>query len=170
MSGRDNFTIEMPHATLTAIPNGSSATLKSPSDLKSHRTASFSREGMLGNAQKARHPSQSIGDGLPNGIKDQSDEGSNPLKRRNTDVGVDYPRRRATIAVCYRARNCASASWLCAAANTDFCNSVRFADRENHDVMETSPSASSAQSWVLSASTGSRASSSTQAISSFSSA
>jgi hypothetical protein len=33
--------------------------------------------------------------------KTPSDEGSNPLKRRNTDAGaVDYPRRRATIAVC----------------------------------------------------------------------
>lgn len=30
-----------------------------------------------------------------------SDEGSNPLKRRNTDAGVDYPRRRATIAVSH---------------------------------------------------------------------
>ena len=27
------------------------------------------------------------------------DDGINPLKRRNTDAGVDYPRRRATIAV-----------------------------------------------------------------------
>jgi hypothetical protein len=31
----------------------------------------------------------------------QSDDGSiNPLKRRNTSAEVDYPRRRATIAVC----------------------------------------------------------------------
>ena len=27
------------------------------------------------------------------------DDSSNPLKRRATDNGVDYPRRRATIAV-----------------------------------------------------------------------
>lgn len=109
MPGRENFTIEVPTAALTAIPNGSSATLKSPSDLKSQRTASFSREGILGAAQKARHPSQSTVDSLQNGlIKDQSDEGSNPLKRRNTDVGVDYPRRRATIAVGFQAL------WLCA--------------------------------------------------------
>ncbi|KAG7136096.1 Depudecin biosynthesis cluster-specific transcription activator like protein [Verticillium longisporum] len=41
-------------------------------------------------------------EGRINGFSDMnktpSDEGSNPLKRRNTDAGVDYPRRRATIA------------------------------------------------------------------------
>lgn len=37
---------------------------------------------------------------MANGQRVSSDEGSNPLKRRNTDAGVDYPRRRATIAVC----------------------------------------------------------------------
>jgi hypothetical protein len=50
---------------------------------------------------KSRHLSQSS-DSAQNGIlisnKTGSDEDSNPLKRRNTDVGVDYPRRRATIA------------------------------------------------------------------------
>jgi hypothetical protein len=28
-----------------------------------------------------------------------SDDGINPLKRKSTDAGIDYPRRRATIAV-----------------------------------------------------------------------
>jgi hypothetical protein len=64
---------------------------------------SFSREGILGSAQRARNLSQSSGDqesataGLQN--KKDSDDGINPLKRRSTDAGSDYPRRRATIAV-----------------------------------------------------------------------
>lgn len=102
MTGRENFTIEVPNMNLGTMSNGSGTTLKSPTDLKSQRTASFSRDGILGAAQKARHPSHSTSEGVLNGIpKDHSDEGSNPLKRRNTDVGVDYPRRRATIAVCF---------------------------------------------------------------------
>jgi len=81
------------------MPNGTAVNhLKSPSDLKSQRTASFSQNGILGASQKTRNPSQS-NESVHNGIsKAPSDEGSNPLKRRNTDVGVDYPRRRATIA------------------------------------------------------------------------
>jgi hypothetical protein len=67
---------------------------------------SFSREGILGSAQKARGLSQSSGDresmtnGLQNG-RQNSDDGINPLKRRSTDAGIDYPRRRATIAVSW---------------------------------------------------------------------
>lgn len=79
--------------------------LKSPSALKTQqRHASFSREGILGSAQKARNLSQSSDNRLEAVSMQQegSDEGMNPLKRRNTgtDAGVDYPRRRATIAVC----------------------------------------------------------------------
>jgi hypothetical protein len=99
LPARDNFTIEMP-SSLAPMPNGNSI-LKSPTDLKIQRTPSFSRDGMLGAAQKARHLSQSS-EALSNGaLKDHShsDDNSNPLKRRNTDAGVDYPRRRATIAV-----------------------------------------------------------------------
>ncbi|QSZ31045.1 hypothetical protein DSL72_000606 [Monilinia vaccinii-corymbosi] len=97
--------------------------LKSPASLKSpngRRIATFSRDGILGSAQKARNLSQSSGDrecitngpqnrrnqnqnghGNENGNQNQngnSDDGINPLKRRNTDAGLDYPRRRATIA------------------------------------------------------------------------
>jgi hypothetical protein len=101
LSSRD-FSIEVPSPQLTAVvTNG--ANLKSPTSLKTQRAPSFSREGILGSAQKARNLSQSS-ENRPeaaNGInKAPSDEGSNPLKRRNTDAGVDYPRRRATIAVC----------------------------------------------------------------------
>lgn len=97
-----DFTIEIPSPQLVASSNGVHL-LKSPTSLKSARTPSFSREGILGSAQKARNLSQSSdnrpGD-VSNGLqKAPSDEGSNPLKRRNTDAGVDYPRRRATIAV-----------------------------------------------------------------------
>lgn len=108
LPARDNFTIEVPNATLTAIPNGTAVNhLKSPSDLKSQRTASFSQNGILGATQKNRNLSQSTADSVHNGMsKAPSDEGSNPLKRRNTDVGVDYPRRRATIAVGLFADTC----------------------------------------------------------------
>jgi hypothetical protein len=82
--------------------------LKSPGALKSptdRRTLSFSREGILGSAQKARNLSQSSGDresasaGVHSSNRKDSDDGINPLKRRSTDAGSDYPRRRATIAV-----------------------------------------------------------------------
>ncbi|KAL2208787.1 hypothetical protein CC79DRAFT_1341339 [Sarocladium strictum] len=95
LPARENFTIEMP-SSLAPMPNGNSI-LKSPSDLKIQRTSSFSRDSMLGAAQKARHLSQSS-EALNGSLKDNSDDNSNPLKRRNTDAGVDYPRRRATIA------------------------------------------------------------------------
>lgn len=97
-----DFSIEIPSPQLTAT-NGN--VLKSPTSLKSARTPSFSREGILGSAQKARNLSQSSEnrpDAMSNGMKVQvgsDDDGINPLKRRATDAGVDYPRRRATIAV-----------------------------------------------------------------------
>ncbi|KDN70587.1 hypothetical protein CSUB01_02028 [Colletotrichum sublineola] len=95
---RETFNIEVLSPSLT---NGIH-TLKSPASLKTQRTPSFSRDGILGSAQKARNMSQSSEnrpEALTNGMnKAPSDEGSNPLKRRNTDVGIDYPRRRATIA------------------------------------------------------------------------
>lgn len=99
MPSRDSFTIEMPNATLTAIPNGSNVGLKSPGDLKTQRAPSITRESILGAAQKARSAAQ-VSESIANGMaQPSSDEGTNPLKRRNTDVGIDYPRRRATIAV-----------------------------------------------------------------------
>ncbi|KAK0722183.1 hypothetical protein B0T26DRAFT_641723 [Lasiosphaeria miniovina] len=100
MPSRD-FSLEIPSPQLLASTNGVNA-LKSPTSLKSARTPSFSREGILGSAQKARDLSQSSENRQDNGTnglnKTSSDEGSNPLKRRNTDAGLDYPRRRATIA------------------------------------------------------------------------
>jgi hypothetical protein len=97
-----DFSIEIPSPQLLASSNGMHS-LKSPTSLKSARTPSFSREGILGSAQKARNLSQSSEnrpEHVSNGLqKASSDEGVNPLKRRNTDATVDYPRRRATIAV-----------------------------------------------------------------------
>lgn len=101
-SSRGNFSIDMPTPGRTTTTNGSSG-LKSPTTVKSQRQASFSRERILGSVQKARDTSQSS-ENRPESIsslmqqKDDSEESLNPLKRRNTDVGVDYPRRRATIA------------------------------------------------------------------------
>lgn len=109
MPSRD-FTVDIPPPQLPTAPNGAN-TLKSPNSLKAAavaaaaagRAPNFSREGILGSAQKARNLSQSS-DNRPesvlNGIpKSVSEESINPLKRRNTDAAVDYPRRRATIAV-----------------------------------------------------------------------
>ncbi|OIW32064.1 hypothetical protein CONLIGDRAFT_251076 [Coniochaeta ligniaria NRRL 30616] len=101
LPSREGFSIEIPSPQLNAINGGNP--LKSPTSLKSARTQSFSREGILGSAQKARNLSQSSDnrpDALSNGMQNgQSDDGSiNPLKRRNTSAEVDYPRRRATIA------------------------------------------------------------------------
>lgn len=103
LPSREGFSIEIPSPQL-ATANGANA-LKSPTSLESARAASFNREGILGKAQKARNLSQSSDnrpEPLANGMQtgQQSDDaGVNPLKRRNTSVDVDYPRRRATIAV-----------------------------------------------------------------------
>lgn len=106
---RDKFSIDIPTPHLQLVTNGaingnSNGNLHSPNPLKSptnRRMQSFSREGILGSAQKARNLSQSSGDreSMINGLKQNSDDGINPLKRRSTDAGIDYPRRRATIAV-----------------------------------------------------------------------
>ena len=104
---RDQFSIDEPMPHLTLATNGNNVH-DSPNPVKSpnaRRAAQFSREGILGSAQKARNLSQSSGEresmtnGLQNGNAQNSQDGTNPLKRRSTDGGVDYPRRRATIAV-----------------------------------------------------------------------
>ncbi|KAJ4138301.1 hypothetical protein NW768_002123 [Fusarium equiseti] len=101
---RDTFSLELPISSMSSLAAMSADTsLKSPVSYKNQRTPSFSREAMLSTSQKARHLSQSSDntrpDNMSNGAqKVSSDEGSNPLKRRNTETGVDYPRRRATIA------------------------------------------------------------------------
>ncbi|CAJ2513886.1 Uu.00g020050.m01.CDS01 [Anthostomella pinea] len=95
LQSRENFSIDVPSPQLNPV-DGSS--LKSPTAVKSQRIASFSREGILGSAQKTRNLSQTT-EQASNGMqKDLSDDGINPLKRRNTDATIDYPRRRATIA------------------------------------------------------------------------
>lgn len=112
---RDQFSIEMPSPRLSA--NNGNGALKTPNSLASpsdRRAQSFSRDGILGSAQKTRGLSQSSQDrntnhfvsnqngnsnGSNSGAKDSGDDGINPLKRKSTDGGNDYPRRRATIAV-----------------------------------------------------------------------
>jgi len=114
-----DFTVEIPAPGIAAAAANGATSLKSPtSSLKSAaRTPSFTREGILGSAQKTRNMSQAATatpatattatattdtrpDSSSNGIvaKPPSEESVNPLKRRNPDTGVDYPRRRATIA------------------------------------------------------------------------
>ncbi|CAF3480098.1 hypothetical protein SNK03_010994 [Fusarium graminearum] len=94
---RDSFALDLPMSSLATM--SADASLKSPVSYKNQRTPSFS----MVTSQKARHLSQSSDNNRPDnmsngGQKVSSDEGSNPLKRRNTETGVDYPRRRATIA------------------------------------------------------------------------
>lgn len=100
LPSRETFSIDTSGSHLGATTNGNS--LKSPTASKIQRT-SFSKDGILGAAQKARNLSQSSesrSEQLTNGLqKAPSDDGINPLKRRNTEATVDYPRRRATIAV-----------------------------------------------------------------------
>ncbi|RYP72214.1 hypothetical protein DL771_004344 [Monosporascus sp. 5C6A] len=99
LPSRDSFTIDAPTPQLNTASNGSP--LKSPSAAKIQRT-SFSKDGILGAAQKARNLSQSSDTRSEQAAnllqKIPSDDGVNPLKRRNTEATVDYPRRRATIA------------------------------------------------------------------------
>jgi hypothetical protein len=101
LPSRGSFSIDMSSPQLHPL-NGSG--LKSPPSAKLQKIGGFSREGILGAAQKTRNMSQSSESrpeqSLLNGMqKVSSDEGTiNPLKRRNTDATVDYPRRRATIA------------------------------------------------------------------------
>lgn len=74
--------------------------MKPASHSKNQRTMSFTRDGAVGSNQKVRYPSQSSEAISSSGAQHVvSDDGSNPLKRRNIDTSVDYPRRRATIAV-----------------------------------------------------------------------
>ncbi|TVY89162.1 hypothetical protein LAWI1_G004926 [Lachnellula willkommii] len=106
----DQFTVDMPSPRLQLLTNGHGNGNRTPhSPLKSptaRRLAnSFSRESLLGSAPKARNLSQSseTREYMANGNQSQnrqaaSDDGINPLKRRSTDAGLDYPRRRATIA------------------------------------------------------------------------
>lgn len=105
LPARDNFTIDVSSAMSAGLNgngngNGIGNGTNSPANLKAQRTPSFSRDGLFGGNQKARHLSQ-VSEAMSNGIvpREPSDDGINPLKRRNTDVGIDYPRRRATIAV-----------------------------------------------------------------------
>ncbi len=166
MSSRDAFSIELPspHLSLTNgnNNNGGGASLKSPNhtSLKSpndRRALSFSREGILGSAQRARNLSQSSGDresataGLQN--KKDSDDGINPLKRRSTDAGSDYPRRRATIAVRI------SMFWGLLLTDPILFFSVKFAGLGNLAAMVPNPSVGSVLNWAPSASIGSLASS-----------
>jgi hypothetical protein len=136
----DKFSVDTssPHLTLATNGNGH---LNSPSSLKSpngRRVAQFSREGILGSAQKTRNLSRTSPDRelMTNVVQNRqnSDDGTNPLKRRSTDAAIDYPRRRATIAV--------SNYPLQVSLQTDIETSVRYVVPENQDVMERNLSAS----------------------------
>lgn len=147
---REKFNIDIPSPRLQLLTNGNgnglnSPHLSSPKTINSpngRRFQNFTREGILGSAHKARNLSQSSGDreSIANSILRQNgnntDDGINPLKRRSTDAGLDYPRRRATIAVGHSSPS-----------RTPLTSSAKYVVPENQDAMETSPSASSAPSW-----------------------
>ena len=71
-------------------------------------------------------------------------DGMNPLRKRSTDAGLYYPRRRATIAVGI----CAPEKLL---GTLTVSYSGRYVTLESHDVMGRSRIESSALSWVQSA-------------------
>ncbi|KAI5463398.1 hypothetical protein BGZ63DRAFT_413012 [Mariannaea sp. PMI_226] len=103
LPSRDSFSIDLPTTSLSALTNEPIPGMKSPASLRDNRTVSFTRDNMLAASTKVRQASQSSSENRPETMvngnqKVSSDDGSNPLKRRNTDAGVDYPRRRATIA------------------------------------------------------------------------
>lgn len=180
-----NFSVELPSPQLSAITSLSHHNaLKSPTSLKSQRTASFSREGIMGAAHKAQRNSSnnnnittmsqagdqrtadamSTNGGGTTKLETASDGGSNnPLKRRNTDA-VDYPRRRATIAV-RNATGPRRATEMCISGESGrpdtnkVPNSARSVARGSHGAMGPSPSVSSARSLGRSASIGNPASS-----------
>lgn len=150
-----DFTIEISSLQVAPTTNGVN-TVKSPSTLKSSRAPNFSREGILGSAQKARNLSQSSENrpdnvNVSNGFqKAPSEESTNPLKRRNTDAGVDYPRRRATIAVCLGSGAVEKSGVVNLHADISL-NSARYAARGSRGVTAQNQNASCAQSWVPSA-------------------
>jgi hypothetical protein len=102
----DNFSIDLPSPSLTASSQG---TMKTPSMLSppEKRSLTFARDGILG-AQKVRKLSRTSSDRdvmqyrkAPSNNKksSDSDDGFSSLKRKTPESGIDYPRRRATIAV-----------------------------------------------------------------------
>ncbi len=113
----DTFALDMPSPLGDGSGSNANANdsglLPSPTlGIKGGRlTSVFGREmpngggrmpGPADTAQAPPPPAPTIArdDKLNGSLADPSDDGINPLKRRNTDVGgVDYPRRRATIAV-----------------------------------------------------------------------
>ena len=74
-----------------------------------------------------------MSNGTPKG---RAEDALNPLKRRNLDTGIDYPRRRATIAVRHEG--------MSGSATMDTNNhlSAKSAALESLDAMETSRNAS----------------------------
>ena len=91
--------------------------------------------------------------GLQNRQNGNSDDGINPLKRRSTDAGIDYPRRRATIAV----RKSVLVELIQLLTLFDSARSVGLV---SHDAMGRNQNVSSVQSWVQNVSIESLASNS----------
>lgn len=174
---RDKFSIDIASPRLQLATNGTSLTgngtngnrLNSPS-LKSpagaRRMASFSRDGILGSAQKARNLSQSSGDreqivsglhggrhqtnGSSNGNSNGNGNGNgngNSNHNNTSDDGINPLKRRSTDAgIDYpRRRATIAVSDLCQRLLCILMDkiSARYADHESRDVMEPNPSASS---------------------------
>lgn len=99
-------------------------------------------------SQATPHQHSVFSNGTTNGTADVQ---SSNAKKRPSDGTIDYPRRRATIAVC----------WLLdpLLRMTDVCSSAKSAARASPAAMATAPSAGSVPSSTPSASTASPASS-----------
>lgn len=100
---RKSFDVEIPSASLATLPNGIASI--QPTGQKVSRSRNLTRDSIIGTAEVnggfSNPPDHSLDDMSNGGQKGPNEDASNPLKRRNVDSSVDYPRRRATIAVCY---------------------------------------------------------------------
>ena len=150
-TSRRKFSITIP----SRATNGNLASLKTPTHagLKSPDEAYNSSDGVPAKNGRRRGLSNSSADQdtiMADLNENEVVEAINPRKRGSTDT-VDYPRRRATIAVRYRMDQVAGQTQLTA-------YSARSVEDESHDAMERNLGAGSVLNSTLTVSIASLAS------------
>lgn len=97
--------------------------MKSPADFKFKRTMSASREVKVTNAGARSHMLSQASDTAPTASLQlaNDDELLSSLKRKISDSAVDYPRRRATIAVSKHSPYTAAASFYATHTHVNVC-------------------------------------------------
>ena len=94
-ASRKKFSIAIP----PRLSNGTVAPMKTPTLPLKSPDDTYSNDGILGKTRRRGMSNSSADqDNLMDGTIDHEQDG-NPRKRSNADT-IDYPRRRATIAVC----------------------------------------------------------------------